>query len=68
MDGWKGLGRGLLLTGYVLGEELSSLIYSHLSAWGQGVPESFDDDVVVRSGDDGDLLGGGVADFGAIAQ
>lgn len=44
------------------------MIYSLLSTWGQGVPESFDEDVVVRSGDDGDLLGGGVADFGAIAQ
>ncbi len=56
-----------LLTGYVLGEELFALSYSFLSAGGGGIPEGFDEDVVVGPRYDGDVSSSRVADFGAVA-
>lgn len=58
----------MLLTGYVLREELFPLSYSFLSTWGKRIPESFDENVVIRPRYDGDISSGRMANFGAIAQ
>jgi len=62
----NGMGEGR--TGYVLGEKLFSLGHSLFAAGCEGVPEGFGEDVVVRSGDNGDVASGGVADFSAVAR
>jgi len=61
----NGMGEGR--TGYVLGEKFFSLGDSLFTAGCEGVPEGFGEDVVVWSGDDGDVASVGVADFGAVA-
>ena len=50
-----------------MGEELFALSYSFLSAGGGGIPEGFDEDVVVGPRYDGDVSSSRVADFGAVA-
>lgn len=61
-------GGGWGRTGYVLGEELAALGGAFGAARGEGVPERGNEDVVVEAGVDGDVLHGGVADFGAVAE
>lgn len=58
----------MVLTGYILREELFCLSYSFLPAWGQRIPKSFDEEIVIRPRDDGDISSGRVANLRAIAQ
>ena len=42
--------------------------YSLLSTWGQGIPESFDENVMIWPRHDGDISSGRMPDLGTIAQ
>jgi len=68
--GWFGEGTGGKegLTGNVLGEELAALGEAFWATWSFGIPEGFDDDVVVWAWSDGDVASGCVAYFGTVAQ
>ena len=56
-----------MLTGYVLGEELSALGDALVTTGCERVPQCFDGDVVIGTRDDKDIFGGGVANLRAVA-
>lgn len=57
-------GRGEILTGYVLGEELGTLSESF---WCFRVPKGFDEDVMILTRYDNNVASCSMAYFGAIA-